>query len=188
MAGKPIRLGKAAGELNVGLSTLVEFLDSKGIKIDNNPNTKLEGEHYDLLRQEFAADHDLKEKSKMTTVRREKRETISLKDTREEEKAPSESEAEEEAPSPKVVETPKAGEAAPVEKQEEEQKPEPKVEEEKENAGDVKVQVIGKIDLDKINSKTRPDKKKKEEVAEEPAAETAPKEEEKPKPVAEEKK
>lgn len=180
MAGKPIRLGKAAGELNVGLSTLVEFLDSKGVKIDNNPNTKLEGEHYDLLRQEFAADHDLKEKSKMTTVRREKRETISLKDTREEEKAVAVSEEEEEVPTPKVEEAPKVVETPKVEAPEpkEEEKPE-----EKDNSGDVKVQVIGKIDLDKINSKTRPDKKKKEEEEVAPVAETpkveAPKEEEK---------
>ena len=42
MAGKPIRLGKAASELNIGVSTLVEFLESKGMKIDSNPNTKLE--------------------------------------------------------------------------------------------------------------------------------------------------
>ncbi len=49
MAGKPIRLGKAAGELNVGLPTLVEFLSKKGIKIDSNPNTRLEPEHFDLL-------------------------------------------------------------------------------------------------------------------------------------------
>ena len=42
MAGKPIRLGKAASELNVGLPSLVDFLESKGVKIDSNPNTKLD--------------------------------------------------------------------------------------------------------------------------------------------------
>ena len=42
MAGKPIRLGKAASELNVGLPTLVDFLDKKGVKIDSNPNSRLE--------------------------------------------------------------------------------------------------------------------------------------------------
>jgi len=47
MAGKPIRLGKAAGELNVGLPTLVEFLASKGVNIDSSPNTKLEPEHFE---------------------------------------------------------------------------------------------------------------------------------------------
>ena len=82
MAGKSIRLGKAAGELNVGISTLTEFLASKGVKIDSNPNTKLEGDHYQLLQNEFAADQTIKEQSKMTSVKREKRETISIRDTR----------------------------------------------------------------------------------------------------------
>ena len=82
MAGKPIRLGRAAGELNVGISTLVEFLDSKGIKIDVNPNTKLEGEHYDILQTEFAADQTMKEKSNFSGVKREKRETISIRDSK----------------------------------------------------------------------------------------------------------
>ena len=40
MAGRPIRLGKAAGELNVGLENLVEFLGSKDIEIDKSPNIK----------------------------------------------------------------------------------------------------------------------------------------------------
>ncbi len=165
MAGKPIRLGKAAGELNVGLSTLVEFLDSKGLKIDANPNTKLEEHHYDLLRQEFAADHDLKEKSKTTTVRRERRETISLKDTREEEEVVVKPE-----PAP-VVETPKpvepVVETAPVEPVAVEPVVEPVSEVKEIGEGDLKVQVIGKIDLDAINSKMRPDKKTKEEKAQE---------------------
>jgi translation initiation factor IF-2 len=60
MSGKPIRLGKAASELNVGLPTLLEFLSSKGIKIDSNPNSKLDPEHFQLLCTEFAADQNLK--------------------------------------------------------------------------------------------------------------------------------
>ena len=31
MAGKAQRLGKAAGELNVGIATIVDFLSSKGV-------------------------------------------------------------------------------------------------------------------------------------------------------------
>ncbi len=173
MAGKPIRLGKAAGELNVGITTLVDFLDSKGVKIEVNPNFKLEEEHYVLLRKEFAADHDLKEQTKQNPVKREKRETVSLKDNREEEEVPV-------VPvSVPVVETPKVEpvkEIVPeiveepevvkvVEKQEEpkvevvETVAEPKVI----GDGEVKVQVIGKIDLEALNTKTRPDKKTKEE-------------------------
>lgn len=53
MTGKPIRLGKAAGELNVGISTLVEFLASKGIEVAFNPNTKLSAEEFEILRNEF---------------------------------------------------------------------------------------------------------------------------------------
>ena len=84
MAGKVQRLGKVAGELNVGVSTLVEFLQSKGIAIDPNPNSKLEGEHFEMLQKQFADDQTLKEQAKLTAIKREKRETISLKDTKSE--------------------------------------------------------------------------------------------------------
>jgi translation initiation factor IF-2 len=175
MAGKSIRLGKAAGELNVGISTLTEFLASKGVKIDSNPNTKLESDHYQLLQNEFAADQTIKEQSKMTSVKREKRETISIRDTRQTE-TPSfsdEDELDESAiekiknATPEIIkpETEKTSVEEVVEKVEE-QKEQPK-EEEKSKAvkigeGDVQVQVVGKIDLDKLNTKTRPDKKKYE--------------------------
>ena len=82
MAGKTQRLGKVAGELNVGISTLSEFLQSKGVSIDPNPNSKLEGEHYDLLRRQFADDQSLKEQAKLSAVKREKRETVSLTDSK----------------------------------------------------------------------------------------------------------
>ena len=176
MAGKPIRLGKAAGELNVGMSTLVEFLGSKGIKIDVSPNTKLEEEHYDILRKEFAADQSLKEQSKFSAVKREKRESVSIRDKEEEtthapqvEEDDSEPISAEEIKRNIIMETPVAKVAEPVVE-------EPKVEEEAEqktvSSGDVHVSVIGKIDLDKINSKTRPDKKKHEENKPKPVAPT----------------
>ena len=50
---KSTRLGKAAQEFNVGVPTIVEFLHKKGIKIDNNPNTKLPSEVYALLVKEY---------------------------------------------------------------------------------------------------------------------------------------
>ncbi len=151
MAGKPIRLGKAASELNVGVSTLVEFLESKGIKIDLNPNTKLEEDQMNLLRGEFSADVDLKEQSKNSMASREKRETLSLKDTREieiKQEAPVEEEEEEETPI--NLEEIKRSVLEPVEV-----KPAPV----ETNTG---VNVVGKIDLDALNQKTRPDKKKVE--------------------------
>lgn len=139
MAGKPIRLGKAAGELNVGVSTIVEFLESKGIKIEVNPNTKLEPEHYEILQKEFAADQNLKEQSKFTGPKREKRETITLRDSRGE--TPEEKEeVEEEENQPIDVEEIKRKSVV-----------------EKVEAPQVQVNVVGKIDLDK--PKVKPEEK-----------------------------
>jgi translation initiation factor IF-2 len=156
MAGKPIRLGKAAGELNVGIQTLIDFLQSKGIKIDTNPNTRLEPEHFDLLCQEFAADQNLKEQSK-SAARRERRESISLKDKPEETSTVETEEEEddvtiniEEIKHQVFTETPK--------------EETPKTPESSSESTDIKVQVVGKIDLSSINQKTRPDKKKPEPV------------------------
>jgi len=166
---KPIRLGKAAGELNVGMSTLVEFLDGKGVSIDASPNAKLAPEQYEMLRTEFAADQSLKEQSKKTSVPHEKRETISLRDKKEA-PAPEKEPVVEPKPEPvseevkvveptqEVIEEVKA-EAKPEEI--EEKKPEENKEISKEINSAGKIQVLGKIDLDKINSKTRPDKIKK---------------------------
>ncbi len=57
-ATKPIRLGRAAGELNIGMSTLVEFLAAKGVIVELTPNTKLTPEQYDLLKVEFEAEKE----------------------------------------------------------------------------------------------------------------------------------
>ena len=163
MGGRPIRLGKAAGELNVGLENLVEFLSSKGIEIDKNPNTKLTPENYSLLCDEFAADQDLKEKSKGVLSHREKRESLSIEDSKELDEAPKEETeivssdskptAPEDVPSVKVPEK------------------------------DLKV--VGKIDLDALNQKSKPEKKTEEKPAEKPAEELKKPEEKKEKPVSE---
>ena len=167
---KPIRLGKAAGELNVGMSTLVEFLESKGVTIDGSPNAKLAPDQYALLRVEFAADQSQKELSQQTTAPKEKKETISLRGNKEEAPVVEEIQAEEtektvvETPVEEtpVVETPVV-EAPVVETPVVETKA-PVIEKLESTSDDTasgsKVQVVGKIDLDKINQKTRPDKKK----------------------------
>ena len=165
MAGKPIRLGKAASELNVGLPSLVEFLESKGVKIDSNPNTKLDPEHFDLLCTEFAADQSMKEQSKGPAMR-EKRESLSLKDVREGDKVDVKSSSEEEDDADinldeikrQVFSVPKAAEQTPTKEIKEKEEPIQltQVPEEKK---ELSVQIVGKIDLDAINQKTRPDKK-----------------------------
>ena len=57
---KAKRLSKVARELNVGISTIVEFLNKKGEKVDSNPNTKISPSQYEILVTEFSTDISLK--------------------------------------------------------------------------------------------------------------------------------
>ena len=143
---KAIRLNKVARELNVGLHTIVDFLHTKGHKdVENNPNAKIDSELYNLLLAEFQTEKSDKEKSRKVNNVREKRETITLSDATKRPVEENETEAEE-IMIKNVTSTPQEPELV---KQ--------KVE------SDVKVSVVGKIDLDTVNSKTRPDKKSKTE-------------------------
>ncbi len=58
---KQIRLSKAAKELSVATSTIVDFLNSKGIKVENNPNARLSEEAHILLLKEYQSDKTAKE-------------------------------------------------------------------------------------------------------------------------------
>ncbi|MCO4814849.1 MAG: translation initiation factor IF-2 [Flavobacteriales bacterium] len=168
---KPIRLGKAAGELNVGMSTLVDFLISKDVKIDASPNTKLSPDQYAMLRVEFAADQTLKELAQQTTAP-EKKETVSLK--KPETEAVPIAEEVVETPAPETIAEkvqPEAEVETPIEEAAKSKSAEPVIEEVENTSSDSGVQVIGKIDLDKINSKTRPDKKKSPKKEDKPKVE-----------------
>ena len=57
---KNIRLSKAAREFNVGTSTIVEFLAKKGMSIDPSPNTKLTEEQYALVVKEYQGEKEVK--------------------------------------------------------------------------------------------------------------------------------
>jgi translation initiation factor IF-2 len=163
MAGKPIRLGKAASELNVGLPTLVEFLGSKGISIDSNPNTKLDPEHFQILCTEFAADQTLKEQAKGSSLK-EKKESISLKDARQELPVQEKQQEEEEGDEINLEEIKRTVfEPETV----------------KPKANEPQVNVVGKIDLDQLNPKKKPEVKQPEPIVEAPKP-VEPKVEEKP--------
>jgi translation initiation factor IF-2 len=58
---KTIRLSKVTKDLNIGLEHLIEFLDSKGVKVERNPNTKISQEAYTLLQKEFQSDKLVKQ-------------------------------------------------------------------------------------------------------------------------------
>lgn len=85
----PIRLSKACKDLNVGLSTAVEFLSKKGHKIASDPNLKISDDLYLLLAKEFDKDMALKIESERISQERqskEKAETIAIEGYLEEKK------------------------------------------------------------------------------------------------------
>ena len=79
----PIRLIKASINLNVGINTLVEFLQKHGSNIEANPNTKIEDSQYDLLIAEFGKDKNIKQeveqsREKLHQQKEERRETVAI--------------------------------------------------------------------------------------------------------------
>ena len=55
-----IRLNKVTRDLNVGIATVVEFLQKKGYTVEANPNTKITEEQYAMLVKEFSTDKNLR--------------------------------------------------------------------------------------------------------------------------------
>ena len=69
-----IRLNKVTRDLNVGITTAVEFLQKKGFVVEANPNTKITDEQFELLKKEFSTDKDLKMKSERFLQERQTKE------------------------------------------------------------------------------------------------------------------
>ncbi|CAM4262820.1 translation initiation factor IF-2 [Pedobacter westerhofensis] len=177
---KPIILFKAVKELNVGIATAVEFLEKKGFSVENKPTTKLSRDMYNALLKEFQGDKIVKEEANQIVIGKIRRDE------------PEVTEKVAEAPR-KNVEFENEGiliknlhsYTPPVEKHKEEVPAQPlkevaaEKEPEKVEEGTLKgVKIVGKINLDDLNSKTRPAKKEEvpaPEVAktEEPAAPAA---------------
>ena len=76
-----IRLSKACKDLNVGMTTAIEFLAKKGHKLSVDPNLKLSDDLHLLLAKEFNKDMALKMESERLSQERhlkEKAETVAL--------------------------------------------------------------------------------------------------------------
>ena len=208
-----VRLNKALKELNVGINTVAEFLQKKGIPLeDATPNAKLTDEQHSLLMKEFGSDKTLHSEVKADIQKRkerEEREKQERKDREREERERKEQEArlekerlekerEERKPQFKIVgnindikeeerkrkeeeaaakaaaqaaaeaEAAAKAETAKARKQAgESQTPSDRLEANSEGVyrlsapegSGVQFKQVGFIDLDSINSKTRPDRK-----------------------------
>ena len=158
-----IRLNKVQKELNLGLSTIVEFLQKKGFEIKEDPNAVVPEQGYNLLIEEFSADKKARIQSENFTKERQNKEK------------PKATPAEPEKVSAPVEKTLEVAEKPAV------VKPEPA---EEAPAAETKIKVTGRIDLDALNRRTAKKAEPKPVAEEKPAPVEEPKKEE-PKPVAE---
>ena len=202
-----IRLNKVARDLNVGIQTLIDFLQKNGYASESfSPNTQIDEKQLSLLQKEFNGDKSVKEGADKMLHGRQKEKPAQRKVEKEVEITRTEDikrpqfkavgkidlDALNKKPAPKPAEVkkeePKAEQPKPVQKPAEKkveqpkpaQKPaeqpksaeakkeEPKVQEEKvfdlgKPQQTTQFNIVGKIDLDSLNQKTRPQKKSKEE-------------------------
>jgi translation initiation factor IF-2 len=171
-----IRLNKAVKEFNISMTRLVEFLQSKGIEVESNPNAQLEESAYSALEAEFRKDGEQRKASHEVVIAKVPEEKLEIAPSQPEviraksshkpetrilgkiDLDPKKPEAKEEQPAPPVAEESKpiVEKITAPEKQE--------------------FKVLDKIDLSQIQgNKPRSTKKdqplKSEPVAKEPVAE-----------------
>ena len=82
---KRLRLLQVAKEFKVGLSTITEYLEKKGVQIENSPNSVISQEVYEILEKEFGAGRG---SAKPTNIRErissaQKQESVSLEKKKE---------------------------------------------------------------------------------------------------------
>ena len=162
------RLVKVAKELNVGLSTIVDYLVSKGFAIENKPTSLVSDEMYDELRKEFRSSMAEKEKADQIVIgRMYSKDEVKPETPKPVFSIPKLGDLGKPTPPP-VEEKPEIVEPAPAETETEEvftaEKPELP-----------KLKVVGKIDLDKPKKKA--EKKEDPVVEEKPAVEEVKSEE-----------
>ncbi len=194
MSEKTVRLNAVVKELNVGMQTLVEHLSKNGHLVEAKPTTKITEDQYNILLSDFQSDKkvrdDVKQLNKTKVVKKEEinivppkpKEQVIEEDDDDDGiliksglSAGTNKKTEAITPPPIVlakVEEIVVEEIKPIEKPIEKIKiVEEKTPEVEEN-DKPKLTVIGKINLDDINSKTRPDKKSKAKKDEERKAAT----------------
>ena len=81
---KTMRLNKVLREFNISLDRAVEYLSSKGYEVESRPTTKISGEEYQVLLEEFQTDKSKKVASKeVGEEKRKEKEEIRIASERE---------------------------------------------------------------------------------------------------------
>ncbi|SMD41824.1 translation initiation factor IF-2 [Aquiflexum balticum DSM 16537] len=172
-----MRLGQAARKLNVGIATIVESMAKKGFEVENNPNSKINMDQFDMLAKEFKSSAQDKEEASHLSIGKRHHETFTIE---------AESEAKEEKKPEQVIEP----------KKEEAEKISPEVPKVKEKEVEVEkipldapklqgIKVLGKIDLSAKTESPKKEEVKAPEPTIVPKQEEVKKEEGKPEIQAE---
>ena len=77
-----IRLNKAVKEFNISMTRLVEFLQSKGIVVESNPNAQLEESAYSALEAEFRKDGEQRKASHEVIIAKVPDEKLEIEPTK----------------------------------------------------------------------------------------------------------
>ena len=171
---KSIKLIKAVKELNIGMGTIVDFLASKGFKVEKQPMAKLDNDMYTTLLKEFAADKVIKEEAKQIKIG-----NIRKEEPGQAPEKPVENRRSRDFENEEILIKNTGHFASPPAEKPKPAEPVQEKAEERSSEGLPGVKVIGKIDLNNLNAKP---------ATEEKAAPVAPKPEpvaEKPAPVVE---
>ncbi|MEX2335859.1 MAG: translation initiation factor IF-2 [Fulvivirga sp.] len=195
---KTMRLSQVARKLNVGRTTIIDFLADKGFEVDSSPNSKVTDEQFAMLSKEFAASASEKEEASGLTIGTKHNEHVVI-DSESESSKKSDDEENILIKNLSAGKSAEKSEPAPKKDTPPEEKKHEKLEEEKPRLQGIKV--VGKIDLDKKSTpqetKEKPGepeakkeeaKKASEEVKEEepqPEPQEVKAKEEKEKPVEE---
>lgn len=191
---KTLRLSKVAKELNVGISTIVEYLSKRGIKIETSPNTKIDNDKYEMLLKAFPHDREKKNVSDNIVPERPANAVV----IKAEDVVAKQKESDEDYEDTQEIfiktktidfkpEQPKTSKVKTENKVGKSKVEEPEVKEEKielkkeieitpidtddsgDSSKDSTVKILGKIDLDSLNTKTKPDRKTKSQKEKEKA-------------------
>ncbi|GAB3198537.1 translation initiation factor IF-2 [Pontibacter aydingkolensis] len=159
------RLKQVATTLNIGTSTIVDYLSAKGFDVENRPTTKITAEQFNMLAKEFASSmQDKQEAEELNIGKKPQSNQVIESDPQHHAEVSKPADSEQELqiktvhqPKP-AAEEPKAPEPAKTE--------EPAIESKLPG-----IKVLGKIELD---AKGRPVQKKPEPKAEAPAPAATP--------------
>jgi len=163
-----MRLSQVARKLNIGKNTILDFLKSKGFKVDDNPNSKITMEEFQVLSKEFATSALDKEEALGLTIGKKHSDNFVIDSEIEEERN---SDEEEEILIKTISASKKAEEEEEIEADKKDAaKKDAAKEKEKDAVWDEKpklkgIKVVGKIDLRK-ESETEKTEEKKPEVKE----------------------